>query len=201
MNTRHKINLIFSVFLAAVILIMFVLLFKNRKTSSDTTKTEKESYSFSFNPTELKYDGSGKFDPMIGVSVTDSKGHDVTKRVVTELKQTDKTERKKIEYRIYNRDGSYKTAERDLILENYSGPSVSFSGAGALFLAQTEDDLLSEILRLGLAKADDGYGNDITDSITVSFSAQGEGRSRAIVIRVENFLGDRAEVSSSVLLY
>ena len=202
MEKTKRINVILSVLASVLILIFFAVLLKNQKSFTEKAgdTKEKEEYSFSFEPSVMTYDGNGVFDPMIGVSVKDASGKDVTERVITVLKKTDQVDHQIIVYRIYHRDGSYETEERNLYLENYSGPSVRFTGSGSVFFAETENDLAAEIIRLGLATADDGYGHDITDKITVSFTSSSSTGNRAIVIGVENFLGDKAEVRSSVVV-
>ncbi len=201
MEQQNKVKL--NIIITSVLIVLTAALFITFKAHSDSYKPAETDqritrHTFSFDPEVLIYDGKGELNLLEGVLASSSDGTDCTERITAEIKQTDSISDKIIIYKIYNPDMSFTSSDRKLHLENYSGPSISFSGAGIKLLSDDENLILSELLNQNLIRADDGYGKDISKKARVSVISKDSSGKCSIVISVENFLGDTASVHSSV---
>lgn len=139
----------------------------------DTTVTETiaqdDGYSITIDVpiASLYYENIDGFNYMQDVSAMDTDGNDVTSEVQYSIKAGNSIGNKKIEYFIV-RDGiSVCSAERDFIINDYSGPDITFSSDVTLHATEAQD-LMGKLLELGVISATDGLGNDITSTIAYS---------------------------------
>ena len=150
-----------------------------------------------FSEDAVRYDGTGMLPIMDGVSVRDENGGDLTDRVTVSVapaaaSPSPLTERE-LTYAVTRSDGTTVTAARTLYLENYTMPSITFTGAAeALETAESADAVLEMIAR-GYLSADDGFGHDISAAVQLVCDTEitGEGM-YTFTLSVENLLGDTA---------
>ena len=134
--------------------------------SAEPEPTQEElAYEFSFEPDSITYDGSTELDLLSGVTLTDSNGTAVDTLIFTNIRTADAITSKTIEY-FAETDAGRVSATRGLQLVNYNGPSITLPET----LPEIEESMLNSVLSVmptdGSFRADDGFGNDITSSIT-----------------------------------
>lgn len=120
--------------------------------------------------TSLYYEYTDDFNFMQDVSAADADGNDITSEVQYTIKAGDRISNKKIEYFITRNGMSACSKERDFIINNYTGPSITFSSDVTLHATEAQD-LMGKLLELGVISATDGLGNDITSTIAYSSDA------------------------------
>lgn len=145
------------------------------ESESDTTEAEPEAttaeaaYTFSFDPDPLTYDGTTELDLLSGVSLTGPDGAAVNTLIFTNIRTADSITSKTVEYFAETEDGRV-SATRGLQLANYSGPSITLPET----LPEIDETMLNSVLSAmptdGSFRADDGFGNDITASITYEYT-------------------------------
>ncbi len=143
------------------------------ESETDTTESEpipeEITYGFSFDPDPLTYDGSTELDLLSGVTLTDSNGAAVDTLIFTNIRTSDAITSKTIEY-FAETDAGRVSATRGLQLVNYNGPSITLPET----LPEIEESMLNSVLSVmptdGSFRADDGFGNDITSSITYEYT-------------------------------
>lgn len=140
--------------------------------TSEVSVTEEETssaYTLQMDSDTLTYDGSGQLNLLDGVSLVDADGNTSDSNIFAHIKTGDSFSKKIVEYTADTEDGQV-TASRNLVLENYKGPSIQLPDS----LPQIEDGQLDDILSYmpsdGSFYADDGYDNDITSAVTASYT-------------------------------
>ena len=118
----------------------------------------------------LHYENIDSFNYMQDVSATDADGNDITSEVQYIIKAGNSISNKKIEYFIVRNGISVCSAERDFIIDNYTGPNITFSSDVTLHATEAQD-LMGKLLELGVISATDGLGNDITSTVAYSSDA------------------------------
>lgn len=176
------------------------------ESESDTTETEPEptaeeaAYTFSFDPDPLTYDGTTELDLLSGVSLTDPNGNAVDTLIFTNIRTADAITSKTIEYFAETEDGRV-SATRGLQLANYSGPSITLPET----LPEIDESMLNSVLSAmptdGTFRADDGFGNDITSSITYEYT-QNEASPNLVhyTFTITNKLNDSVSVEADLTL-
>lgn len=150
------------------------------------------SLTIEFPEEELYYDGSGSLDLIAGVTVLTADGKEYSNMgLFTTIKSSKMPNEKIIEYAITDSNGKQVTAERTLKLSSdYSGPSIDLSdeptGVSQSDLARIEDLLVEE----GILHADDGFGRDISSSVTSEASPIADTDQYEIALSVTNMLND-----------
>lgn len=134
---------------------------------SDTRGSETTAYSFIFDTDTLTYDGASRLDLLTGVSIVSSKGQkNNDAKIFAHITTGDSLSRKIIEYSADTDEGRI-TAQRNLELMNYNGPSIELPE----ILPQMEDSQADSVLDIIASdknfRADDGFGNDITKAVKV----------------------------------
>lgn len=151
----------------------------------------------------LTYNGSTPFTAMTGVTAKDRDGTDLTQYVsvsVEPMRDTGtRTYCRTLIYSVRSRNGVTAKAERSLVLENYHFPSISFTGAGTAIKEEELPDAARMFAENGMLTADDGFGHDITGSVHISCDVPiTSSGNYTVKLTAENFLGDTAEVRSSL---
>lgn len=127
------------------------------------------TYTFSFNPDTLVYDGTTELDLLSGVSLTDQNGNAVDASIFTNIRTADSISSKTIEY-FAETGAGLVSGTRNLLLMNYYGPSITLPQT----LPEIEESMLDSVLSVMSAeegfRADDGFGNDITSAITCEYT-------------------------------
>lgn len=134
-----------------------------------STAAEDAGYAFSFEPDSLTYDGNSELDLLEGVTLTGPDGTSADTEIYARISTGDSISEKIIEYSA-DTDAGQITASRELKLKNYRGPSITLPDP----LPKVEETMLDSVLTVipdnGTFLADDGYGNDITSSVTFSYT-------------------------------
>lgn len=174
------------------------------ESESDTTEPEPDAeeagYTFSFDPDPLTYDGTTELDLLSGVSLTDPNGNAVDTLIFTNIRTADAITAKTIEYFAETEDGRV-SATRGLQLANYSGPSITLPET----LPEIDESMLNSVLSAmptdGTFRADDGFGNDITASITYEYT-QNEASPNLIhyTFTITNKLNDSVSAEADLTL-
>lgn len=168
--------------------------------SSQMNEHTSSEYTFSFEPEALTYDGSTQLDLLNGVSLTAPDGTISDAQIFTHIRTGDSMSQKIIEYSA-DTDSGRVTASRSLHLQNYNGPSITLPQS----LPMIDDAHLESVLYVmptdGTFRADDGYGNDITSSVT--FSYKKDDANPAVihyVFTVTNLFNDMTAVEADLSL-
>ncbi|HHZ06098.1 MAG TPA: DUF5011 domain-containing protein [Clostridiales bacterium] len=150
----------------------------------------------------LIYDGTSTFNPMMNVKAVDDAGNDVTNLVSYSITSTPSSIKKVINYSINQKDYSFATAQRNLELENYSAPSISFNCDPRWTIGEEQlNTFIDDLITNDDILADDGYGNDISENIYSeninNITSPGEYNVKFSVV---NFLGDKSTVSGTLII-
>lgn len=156
----------------------------NQTTTNSLSKDDSSADSLTINLPEGKmtYDGSGSFDLSDGVIVTDASGNVVDNKIFTSIKTGDSIRNKIVEYSVEDSDGNIFTATRDLELSSsYHGPSIEVFGDIPLLTYDELNNISRLLIDSGLIKGDDGFGKDITSTVTSSVKSEDPASGSAIV--------------------
>lgn len=148
----------------------------------------------------LTYDGSSTLDLLEGVSLIDSDGNVSSLDIFVHIKTGSSLTKKIIEYSADTAQGQV-TASRALELENYSGPELKIPDT----LPEVTEEQLGNILALmpkdGSFSADDGYGKDISNAVTVEYTVdQNDPSIIHYVFSITNSFNDTVSASADLTL-
>ena len=118
-----------------------------------------------FEDETVRYDGTGKLDLLEGVRAVDAAGGDVTDQVTAVVSGGDDMTEKQIRYSVFSGDGEETVGYRQLILENYTGPSIETADALSLEAEELSDPAV-HLSESGQMTVQDGYGRDAADQVT-----------------------------------
>src|SRR5574344_232251 len=145
------------------------------------------------------YDGKGDFNAMDGVKAVDKDGNDITDMVTYSFTSGSTNNEKTINYSINSKDYSFAVAKRTLVLENYSMPSITVNTDSISTDISQINTMLAQAETNKNISAEDGFGNDISSSISCSdlnkIIAAG---TYSITLNVQNMFGDNAQAQCSV---
>lgn len=130
-----------------------------------TTAEADNTVIFEYDKDTFTYGGKGAFDPTADVTVKNLDGEELSKDYLSSSVTGEAS--KKIVYSYKSEDGvNYGTTTRDLKLENYNAPVIVISGT----IKDLTDNNLVKVDKLcdGIYMATDGYGEDITDKVTIT---------------------------------
>lgn len=167
-----------------------------RETTAPAAGASASGYSFQFDTDPLVYDGQTGLDLLSGVTLVSSDGQTSDAEIYAQIMSGDSLSRKTIEYSADTENGQV-TASRGLELSAYAGPSISLPEE----LPDLEESQIDSVLSLlsGLY-ADDGYGNDITDSVTASYTMGEDGMTLHYTFSVTNLFNDTATAAADLSL-
>ena len=161
--------------------------------SADKSADESgDSLTIQFPDEELSYDGSGSLDLIAGVKVLTAGGEEYSNMgLFTTIKSSKMPNEKIVEYAITDDNGRQVKAERTLTLSSdYSGPSISLSGEPS-GVSQSDLARIAELLtEEGILHADDGFGRDISSSVTAQATEVPDTDQYEISLSVTNMLND-----------
>ncbi len=132
--------------------------------------SESSDWNIVFDPEELVYDGSERFDPMIGVTVTDEENIPVETEVFSTIQSVRGKNQKEILYTVTTPTGQSISSSRTLILKNYNGPSIQLAESLPSISEDNLNHLASYLSKADALKAFDGYDNDISSSVTCEWT-------------------------------
>lgn len=139
----------------------------------------------------VSYNGRGSFDVMKGISAVDIDGvTDITDKVNAFFVTENKLSNKVIRYTVIGSNGNVGVAERKLTLMNYTGPSIQVPD-NILVSAEDLDDLVTVLKGRNEIKAEDGFGNDITGSISYNYEVIDAAQNKfKITFTISNYFSD-----------
>lgn len=170
-------------------------------TTPSATPTETEiPYSIQFESDTLTYDGTSELNLLSGVSVVKDDGTTVENDVFAHIVTGETLNDKVITYSV-DTDAGQITANRNLMLSNYAGPSLILPET----LPEINEELLGSILTYmptdGSFMANDGFGNDITAAVTADYTIDPQDPSLVhYVFSVKNMFNDVASVAADITI-
>lgn len=168
---RRKMNKTFAVIGAAAAVLLAVVLAISLWIGRQQIKTPGEepdgTVRLEFENEAVHYDGTGALDLMEGVHAVDADGGDVTDLVtaVVSAGDNDNITEKRIRYSVFSGDGEETVGYRQLILENYTGPSIETADALSLEAEELADPAV-HLSESGQMTVQDGFGKDAADQVT-----------------------------------
>ena len=168
---RRKMNKTFAVIGAAAAVLLAAVLIISLWLGRQQIKTPGEepdgTVRLEFENEAVHYDGTGALDLMEGVHAVDADGGDVTDLVtaVVSAGDNDNITEKRIRYSVFSGDGEETVGYRQLILENYTGPSIETADALSLEAEELSDPAV-HLSESGQMTVQDGFGKDAADQVT-----------------------------------
>lgn len=192
--------------LAALFLFQYKLPAFTSKTETSDTETSKSvqdtdvsACQFQFESDTLTYDGTSELDLLEGVSIVSSEGETCDAEIFAHIATGDSMEQKKIMYSADTSQGQI-SATRTLSLINYQGISISLPDLPELEESQL-DNILTYMPTDGTFYAEDGYGNNITDAISVEYTIDADNPSIVhYFFSVTNLFNDTASASKDLII-
>lgn len=150
----------------------------------------------------LSYDGSTDLDALLldGVTATDKNGADLRSSLKISIKPSGNIEQKYVIYRLRLSDATRLSQKRTLNLAHYAGPSITVSNNLPEMDMTSSETIVSSLAASHALQASDGYGNDITSSVTASVTTeeQEDGTLLLLTFSVTNRFGDTATARASL---
>lgn len=177
----------------ALLLALLTAVKRSEAPEPEASIREKTRIELTFEPELLSYDGSGKLDLLEGVHAQTEDGEDLSGEVEAVLISTGTENEKRIRYSVFAGDGSRAAAVRTLKLTGYAGPALSVE-EGLEISAEKLDGLTGYLAGEGLLRAEDGFGNDVSDKVTWYREKLGTGAYRLTFTLTNDYL-DTVSVS------
>lgn len=155
------------------------------------TANPEEKPTIRITDVSVSYNGRGSFDVMNGVTAVDIDGiTDITHKVNAFFVTDNKLSNKIIRYTVVGANGNVGVVERKLTLLNYVGPSIQVLDS-IVISAEDLDDLVNVLKARNEKKAEDGFGNDITNNISYNYEVIDATLNKyKITFTVNNFFSD-----------
>lgn len=142
--------------------------FYSEETSAQAEDVLEEPV-FHFTTDTLTYDGTSTLNLLDGVSLTKSDGSVSNLDIFVHIKTGSSLTKKIIEYSADTPQGQV-SATRNLELENYSGPVLQIPDTLPEITEEQLNTILSFMPKDGSFYAHDGYGKDISNSVTSDYT-------------------------------
>lgn len=167
MKNKTLIKNLAGICAVALIVVMFLFIQKNGNNTNNIESTVPNTSvgTLTFETEEIVFDGSGKLDLLEGVYADDGNGNDVTSEVSTVITSAGTQTRKIVRYTFNDANGRIISKTRTLVMKNYEGPSIFVKDELEL-TAEELDDIVNVLFDRDELWAKDGYGKDITGSVT-----------------------------------
>lgn len=153
---------------AAAVLLAAVLgisLWISRQQAKTPVEESRGTVRLEFEDGTIRYDGTGTLDLMEGVHAVDADGGDVTDLVTAVVSAGDNITEKRIRYSVFSGDGEETVGYRQLILENYMGPTIETADTLSLEAEELADPAV-HLSESGQMTVQDGFGKDAADQVT-----------------------------------
>ena len=155
--------------------------------------SESSDWNIVFDPEELVYDGSERFDPMIGVTVTDEENIPVETEVFSTIQSVRGKNQKEILYTVTTPTGESISSSRTLKLKDYKGPSIQLSESLPSISEDNLNNMATYLSKADALKAFDGYDNDISSSVTCEWTHDpNDPLTLHVIFQIENRFLDTA---------
>ena len=138
---------------------------------------------------KVSFDGNGIFDPLDGVKATDCDGTDISYKVAVSYVSGASIQEKKISYVVYNSRGAKLTAGSRLTLSGYSGPDITCDAPESMTWEELQD-ITEALIKEKKLQGEDGFGNDVTQSIAASYVLDEDQAIAEITLSLQNGFGD-----------
>lgn len=102
---------------------------------------------------------------MEGAHAVDADGGDVTDLVTAVVSAGDDIAEKRVRYSVFSGDGEETVGYRQLILENYTGPTIETADTLSLEAEELADPAV-HLSESGQMTVQDGFGKDAADQVT-----------------------------------
>ena len=145
--------------------VLGISLWISRQQAKTPVEESRGTVRLEFEDGTIRYDGTGTLDLMEGVRAVDADGADVTDRVTAAVSGGDDMAEKRIRYSVFSGDGEETVGYRQLILENYTGPSIETAETLSLEAEELSDPAV-HLSESGQMTVQDGYGKDAADQVT-----------------------------------
>lgn len=166
---RRKMNKTFAVIGAAAAVLLAAVLIISLWLGRQQTKTPGEepggTVRLEFENETVHYDGTGALDLMEGAHAVDADGGDVTDLVTAVVSAGDDIAEKRVRYSVFSGDGEETVGYRQLILENYTGPTIETADTLSLEAEELADPAV-HLSESGQMTVQDGFGKDAADQVT-----------------------------------
>ncbi len=154
----------------------------------------------------VNYSGEAELDELImgDVYLMGSDRQPVDDAVIRyEILPGESRRKKIIRYTTTLESGETLTEDRDMNLTTrYTGPTITLLGALPDIDPANEDRYLGRLLDKNVFRADDGFGNDMTEQVTIEFSGLSDENPNAeMTLRLENQIHDAYEKTLTVDVY
>lgn len=184
---------------AAAVLLAVVLaisLWIGRQQTETPGEEQGGTVRLEFENEALHYDGTGALNLMEGVRAVDADGGDVTDLVTAVVSAGDNITEKRIRYSVFSGDGEETVGYRQLILENYMGPTIETADTLSLEAEELADPAV-HLSESGQMTVQDGFGKDAADQVTWIREKTAPG-TYDITFTYVNQFGDTAEQTAPV---
>ncbi|NLN04876.1 MAG: DUF5011 domain-containing protein, partial [Clostridiaceae bacterium] len=163
--------------------------------SNNSGADSNKKLTITLSPRDMKYSGKEVFNIMEGVMALDIDGKtDITDQVNVIIVTDTSIGKKIIRYSVVGSNGNLATNERRLNLINYTGPSIHVSN-DVVITSEDLDDLVNILIERDAIRADDGFGNDITRTISYNYEAFADSHKCKFTFTVQNVFNDVASKS------
>lgn len=196
---KQKISVLLGILSVCLLVFLFFAAAKRDKTEEMQDKKMEETGEIEifFEPEELVYNGSGSLNLMEGVFAKED-GRDITDTVSAFLTGDGTKEKKKIRYTVFASNGKEMSRERNLRMENYEGPQITVPSAIEIS-AEDLADLTGKLSERGELKGENGFGIDVTESISWIREKISKGQYKIVFTLVNEYLDEtKKEVQVSV---
>lgn len=167
---------------------------------SETSQDTEVTYSIQFDTESLTYNGTDKLNLLNGVSIVSTDGSTTSAEIFAHIITGDSLTHKEIIYSADMPNGQISSS-RKLILENYNGPSIHLPTELPELSEKDLDNMLEYLQSDDAIFADDGFGNDITDSISMSYSIDDTNPSIVhYTFTITNLYNDTTSVSTDLVI-
>ena len=155
---------------------------------------------FQINSDPLSYSGNSSLNLLEGVSLVNTDGSISNSDIFVHIKTGTSLTQKIIEYTADTPHGQI-SAERKLELKNYSGPKLEIPDSLPAITEEQLDTILSAMPTDGTFYADDGYGKDITNAVTVEYTVDLNDPSIIhYIFSITNSFNDTVAISADLTL-
>lgn len=155
---------------------------------------------FQFASDTLTYDGTKTLDLLDGVSLIKSDGSVSNLDIFVHIKTGSSLSKKIIEYSADTPQGQV-TATRALELKNYNGPKLEIPDSLPAITEEQLQNILSYMPNDGSFYADDGYGKDISNAVTIEYAVDfNDPNIVHYVFSITNSFNDTVSVSADLTL-
>lgn len=166
---------------------------QSESSAGNSTLTQEQTVKIGFTPVVLDYDGTGTLDLLKGVTVKDSLGNSLsTDNLYAKITGSADSNKKTITYTYSDSVGNSGKTTRELLLKNYGNPSISVSSGMPSLTDAAMEDPVKYLLESGAISAKDGYGKDISNSITGTLSYLKNGTSFELSLTSTDMYGETA---------